>query len=341
VYSSSRTRYRLLPRSERHVAVFDSTLSHVPEPERALAETFRVLRPDGWLAAFDGDYATTTVALSDHDPLQVCVQAMMANSVNDRTVMRRLPLLVRDGGFQLASVRSHGFVETGDGGYMLTVIDRGADMLQASGAIGGELAAALKAEARRRVRDGEFFGHISYMSLIARKQSRYRRLPRAAREQRSAGRQRRRPQIVRSRSQRCPLPTSLFAPRTSAGRREPLPFVDDGAGMAYDEDLANRIRELIAGEPDVSEQNMFGGLVFLIGGNMSVAAGSQGALIVRVDPEDTDEYLAEPHAHPFVMRGRAMEGRVGIDAEGVQTRHQLERWVRRGVAYARSLPVKR
>jgi TfoX/Sxy family transcriptional regulator of competence genes len=111
--------------------------------------------------------------------------------------------------------------------------------------------------------------------------------------------------------------------------------------MAYDEDLANRIRELIAGEPDVSEQSMFGGLIFLIGGNMSVASGSRGSLIVRVDPEDTDEFLTKPHAHPFVMRGRAMEGRVQVDAEGVRTKRQLERWVRRGVAYARSLPSKR
>ena len=111
--------------------------------------------------------------------------------------------------------------------------------------------------------------------------------------------------------------------------------------MAYDEDLANRIRELIAGEPDVSEQSMFGGLVFLIGGNMSVASGSQESLVVRVDPEDTDEFLAKPHAHPFVMGGRAMEGRVRVDAEGVRTRRQLERWVMRGVAYARSLPSNR
>jgi TfoX/Sxy family transcriptional regulator of competence genes len=111
--------------------------------------------------------------------------------------------------------------------------------------------------------------------------------------------------------------------------------------MAYDEDLANRIRELIAGEPDVDEQSMFGGLVFLIRGNMSVAAGSQGSLIVRVDPEDTDEFLTKPHAHAFVMRGRAMDGRVRADAEGVRTRSQLERWVTRGVAYARSLPCRR
>jgi SAM-dependent methyltransferase len=151
------------------VAVFDSTLSHVPEPERALAEVFRVLRPDGRLAAFDGDYATTTVALGDHDPLQVCADAMMAGSVNDRRVMRRLPTLVRDCGFRVGRTRSHGFVETGDGGYMLTVIDRGADMLHLSGRIGEDLAAALKAEARRRVSAGEFFGHIAYVSLIARK----------------------------------------------------------------------------------------------------------------------------------------------------------------------------
>ena len=111
--------------------------------------------------------------------------------------------------------------------------------------------------------------------------------------------------------------------------------------MAYDDDLANRIRELIADEPGVSEQRMFGGLVFLVGGNMSVAAGGQGDLIVRVDPEDTDEFLAKPHAQPFVMRGRAMQGRLRVDAEGVGTKRQLERWVRRGVAYARSLPSKR
>jgi TfoX/Sxy family transcriptional regulator of competence genes len=75
-------------------------------------------------------------------------------------------------------------------------------------------------------------------------------------------------------------------------------------GVAYDEDLANRIRELIASEPDVSEETMFGGLVFLVGGHMSVAAGAQGSLVVRVDPEDTDEFLAKPHAQPFVMGRR-------------------------------------
>jgi TfoX/Sxy family transcriptional regulator of competence genes len=118
-------------------------------------------------------------------------------------------------------------------------------------------------------------------------------------------------------------------------------FVSDAPGVVYDEDLANRIRELIAGEPDVTEQSMFGGLVFLVGGKMSVAAGGQGSLIVRIDPEDTDEFLAKPHARPFVMGGRPMQGRVRVDAEGVRTKRQLERWVRRSVAYARSLPSKR
>ena len=111
--------------------------------------------------------------------------------------------------------------------------------------------------------------------------------------------------------------------------------------MAYDEDLANRIRELIASEPDVSEQTMFGGLVFLVAGKMSVAAGGQGSLVIRVDPKETDVLLAQPHTRPFEMGGREMRERVRIDAEGVRTKRQLEPWVRRAVAYARTLPSKR
>jgi TfoX/Sxy family transcriptional regulator of competence genes len=111
--------------------------------------------------------------------------------------------------------------------------------------------------------------------------------------------------------------------------------------MAYDEDLANRIRELIAGEPDVTEQKMFGGLAFLVAGNMSVAASGQGGLMVRVDPRDSDALLAKPHVRPFEMRGRAMQGWLRVDAEGVRTKRQLDPWVRRGVAYARGLPPKR
>ncbi|HSD79333.1 MAG TPA: TfoX/Sxy family protein [Solirubrobacteraceae bacterium] len=111
--------------------------------------------------------------------------------------------------------------------------------------------------------------------------------------------------------------------------------------MAYDEHLADRVRELIAGEPGVTEQRMFGGLAFLVAGNMSVAASGQGGLMVRIDPEQTDALLAEPHARPFAMRGRAMQGWLRVDPEGVKTGRQLEAWVTRGVAYARSLPPKR
>ncbi len=111
--------------------------------------------------------------------------------------------------------------------------------------------------------------------------------------------------------------------------------------MAYDEDLANRIRELIAGDPGVTEKRMFGGLAFLVGGNISVAAGGQGGLMVRVKPEATEALLTKPHARPMEMRGRAMQGWLRVDAEGLRTKRQLEPWVKRGVAYARSLPPKR
>jgi TfoX/Sxy family transcriptional regulator of competence genes len=110
--------------------------------------------------------------------------------------------------------------------------------------------------------------------------------------------------------------------------------------MAYDEDLANRVRELVLMEDGIAEKRMFGGLAFLIDGNMSVSASGQGGLLLRVDPAETDALLRKPHAHPFEMRGRAMQGWLRVDAEGVRTKRQLERWVARGIAYARSLPAK-
>jgi TfoX/Sxy family transcriptional regulator of competence genes len=110
--------------------------------------------------------------------------------------------------------------------------------------------------------------------------------------------------------------------------------------VAYDEDLANRIRELVASEPSINEKRMFGGLAFLINGNMSVSASGQGGLLLRVDPAETDALLSKPHAHPFEMRGRLMRGWLRVDPDGLRTKRQLERWVARGVAYARSLPSK-
>jgi TfoX/Sxy family transcriptional regulator of competence genes len=111
--------------------------------------------------------------------------------------------------------------------------------------------------------------------------------------------------------------------------------------MAYDEDLADRIREIVLTEDGVTEQRMFGGLAFLVNGNLSVSASGQGGLMLRVDPVESDELLGDPHARPFEMRGRAMQGWLRVDAAGVQTKRQLERWVARGIAHARSLPSKR
>ena len=110
--------------------------------------------------------------------------------------------------------------------------------------------------------------------------------------------------------------------------------------MAYDEELANRVRELVGDQPGLTEKRMFGGLAFLIGGNMSVSVSGHGGLLLRVDPEQTESLVAKPHAQPFVTRGRAMDGWLRVEAEGVSTKRQLERWVQRGVSYARSLPPK-
>ncbi|KKC06006.1 TfoX/Sxy family protein [Mycobacterium nebraskense] len=110
--------------------------------------------------------------------------------------------------------------------------------------------------------------------------------------------------------------------------------------MAYDEDLANEIRELVASERGVEEKRMFGGLAFLVNGNMSVAVSRQGGLLVRVPAADLDKMLQRPHVSPMAMAGRDVRGWVRVDAAGVRTKRQLQSWVTRGVGYARSLPAK-
>jgi SAM-dependent methyltransferase len=149
--------------------VCHTVLSHVPAPERVLAEALRVTAAGGRLAVFDGDYATTTVAIAEHDPLQACVDAAMRALVHDRLLVRRLAPMVRGAGWEVERVGSHGHVEADRPGYMLTLVDRGADTLVAEGALGDDAAEALKHEARRRADAGEFFGHIAYASVIARR----------------------------------------------------------------------------------------------------------------------------------------------------------------------------
>ena len=110
--------------------------------------------------------------------------------------------------------------------------------------------------------------------------------------------------------------------------------------MAYDEKLAARIRELMPDDAGVTEVKMFGGLAFLVGGNMAVAASGQGGLMVRVDPAQSDALVARSNARPMEMRGRAMQGWLRVDTEDVRTKAQLAKWVKTGLAYAGSLPAK-
>jgi TfoX/Sxy family transcriptional regulator of competence genes len=110
--------------------------------------------------------------------------------------------------------------------------------------------------------------------------------------------------------------------------------------VAYDEELADRIRELIGSEPGLTEKKMFGGLAFLIGGNMAVAASGQGGVLVRVDPAESDTLVATTDARLMEMRGRSMQGWLRVDPEHVRTKRRLAKWVELGTAYARSLPAK-
>jgi len=110
--------------------------------------------------------------------------------------------------------------------------------------------------------------------------------------------------------------------------------------MAFDPDLAARLRSALAGEPVVTEKRMFGGLAFLVNGNMAVSASGRGGLLVRVDPAATDALVSGPHVGRFEMRGREMDGWLRVDDAAVTTEPELERWAEIGVAYARSLPPK-
>jgi TfoX/Sxy family transcriptional regulator of competence genes len=110
--------------------------------------------------------------------------------------------------------------------------------------------------------------------------------------------------------------------------------------MAYDEDLAHRLRELLADEDAVTEKKMFGGFAFLLRGNMSVSASRNGGLLVRIDPDDSDAALARPHVALMEMGGRTMAGWLTVAPEGLKTKRELAAWVKRSVAFVKTLPAK-
>jgi TfoX/Sxy family transcriptional regulator of competence genes len=111
--------------------------------------------------------------------------------------------------------------------------------------------------------------------------------------------------------------------------------------VAYDEELADRIRELLGAERGIQEKKMFGGLAFMVGGNMAISASGQGGVLVRVDPQQSDRLVGATNAEVAVMGGRTMAGWLRVAPPDLATRRQLEKWVRLGAGYAGSLPVKK
>jgi arsenite methyltransferase len=146
------------------VVVLHTVLLHALEPEKLIAEAFRVMRSGGWLAVFDADDAT--VATGKCDPLQACIDVL---PVQNPGLVHRLPSMLENRGFKVLPMRSHGYVEAPEGGLMLGWIDRGADALVKLGRIGNELSEALRVEARRRSASKSWFGHISFFSELGRK----------------------------------------------------------------------------------------------------------------------------------------------------------------------------
>jgi ubiquinone/menaquinone biosynthesis C-methylase UbiE len=162
---------RALPCEERSfdAVLFHTALCHIPKPEEALAEARRVVRPGGWLAIFDGDYSTTSFATGNFDPLQCCADAAMDGMVHDRWLMRRLSAMLRTAGFEAPRSRSYGYTSLPNPTYMITLVERGADLLLNAGRIGPGMADALKVEARRRADVDHFYGLIVFASAVARR----------------------------------------------------------------------------------------------------------------------------------------------------------------------------
>lgn len=158
-----------LPDAGFDLVVFHTSLCHIPDPGKALAEAFRLLKPGGTLAVFDGDYATITGALGDNDPLQVCLEHAAANLIHDKWLCRALPSLLQAAGFEITRRDAHPYLATGEAAYFLTLVSRGADFMAADGLLSEAGAETLKSEARSRVEKGTFFGFISFNSVLARR----------------------------------------------------------------------------------------------------------------------------------------------------------------------------
>ena len=160
-----------LPDASFDVAIAHTVLSHAPTPQRVVAEMVRLVRPGGWVALFDGDYATMTVARSADDPLEACVTAFTESFINDPWVTRSFVPVLTGLGLIDVAVQSHGFLRVDDSPYVQSIVARGTRALESKGVIGVELADAMIQEAELRVRAGAFFGFISYTSAVAQKPS--------------------------------------------------------------------------------------------------------------------------------------------------------------------------
>jgi SAM-dependent methyltransferase len=152
------------------LVIAHTVYSHLVDPEAALAEARRVLKPDGQLVIFDGDFATITVALFDGDPLQAAVEAVLRHMMHAPYIMRRLPARVAAAGFSVQSVEPHGYVQTTSPDFLLTLLSRGTTAAAQAGEIGQGLVEAFDREARGRVGRGTFYGAILFLSLTARKE---------------------------------------------------------------------------------------------------------------------------------------------------------------------------
>jgi ubiquinone/menaquinone biosynthesis C-methylase UbiE len=151
------------------VVVLHTLLTHVPGPEKALAEVHRVLKPGGSVAIYDGDFSTMSVATSDADPLQACINAFVEGNVHDKWLVRRLPEILIEAGFAPQAARSHGHLETASPALTKGWAERGALYLYQWGRIDERMRDALAAECRRRIEIGVFYGFMNYVSLIAAK----------------------------------------------------------------------------------------------------------------------------------------------------------------------------